>query len=112
MPEKVLMPLSKSSSENNSKPLPPSMRHEFETKFGQDFSEVRIHQNHQATLLGAEVFTKGNDICFAPGKYQPFTETGNALIGHEVAHIVQQSGQPNNKIPQGMIAVDNAQNNE
>ena len=113
MPEKILMPLpnnSSNASNSNAQPLPPSMQHEFETKYGQDFSAVRIHQNHQATLVGAKAYTQGTDIFFAPNKYQPFTETGNALIGHELTHVIQQGGRQNNEVAQGMVEVDNTQN--
>jgi len=113
MPEKILMPLpNKGSNESNSnsQSLPPSMRHDFETKLGRDFSDVRVHQNHQPTLVGAEAYTQGNDIFFAPGAYQPFTEAGNALIGHELAHVRQHGGRQNNEVPQGMIEVYKTRN--
>jgi hypothetical protein len=36
----------------------------------------------------------GSDIAFAPGAYQPGTAEGQKLLGHELAHVVQQSSQP------------------
>ena len=34
------------------------------------------------------------DIFFASGEYRPDTPDGEALIAHEVAHVVQQRGAP------------------
>lgn len=70
--------------------LPTPLRHQFEADLGTNLSEVRIHQNHAATLMQAEAFTRGNDIFFSPGAYQPFTEQGKEVLAHEVSHIVQQ----------------------
>ena len=35
-------------------PIPPSLRHNLEASFGEDFSDVRVHHGHEATILGAE----------------------------------------------------------
>lgn len=77
--------------------LPTPLRHEFEAGHGADLSEVRIHQNHAATLMQAEAFTRGNDIYFSPGAYQPFTKEGKELLSHEVSHVVQQGPGNTNK---------------
>ncbi len=107
---KTFMPIPENCSGNNhknllSQPLPQSVRHEFETKFGQDLSGVKVHENNQPTLIGAQSFSQGNDIFFAPGKYQPFTPNGQQLLGHELTHVVQQ-GQSSN-IPKGLVESDN-----
>ncbi len=64
--------------------------------FGHDFSAVRVHTNSQAgqlsEKLNARAFTVGSDIAFGPGEYQPGTMIGDALIAHELAHVVQQNG--------------------
>src|SRR5687767_66015 len=64
--------------------------------FGHDFSGVRVHTGAQAAGLSedlnARAFTIGSDIAFGPGEYQPGTMIGDALIAHELAHVVQQSG--------------------
>ena len=62
-----------------------------ERAFGTDFSAVRIHQDARAQALGARAFTRGTDIYFAPGAYQPESPSGQELLGHELAHVVQQS---------------------
>jgi predicted metalloprotease len=116
MSDNKLMPLPENSGkdDSNSQPLPPTVRHELETKFGQNLSDVRVYEGHQATLLQARAFSQGNDICFAPGEYAPHSEPGNRLIAHEVSHVVQQrSGVQNNEIPKGMVQVgDNRNSNE
>jgi hypothetical protein len=71
--------------------LPPSLKHNFEAQFGTDLSEVRVHQGHAATLKGgAQSFSTGNDIYFAPGAYSPHSDEGRQLLGHELTHVVQQ----------------------
>jgi hypothetical protein len=64
--------------------------------FGHDFSNVRVHTDAGATGLSeqmnARAFTVGSDIAFGAGEYQPGTLIGDALIAHELAHVVQQNG--------------------
>ena len=64
--------------------------------FGHDFSNVRVHTDASATGLSeqmnARAFTVGSDIAFGAGEYQPGTLIGDALIAHELAHVVQQHG--------------------
>jgi hypothetical protein len=63
--------------------------------FGHDFSGVRVHTDSRASALSsgltARAFTIGTDVAFASGEYQPGTPVGDALIAHELAHVVQQS---------------------
>ncbi len=65
-----------------------------ETRFGTDFSGVRIHTGNEAVQmnrkLGAQAFTIGNDIYFNSGKYAPGTDSGNTLLAHELVHTLQQ----------------------
>lgn len=39
---------------------------------------------------GARALTVGSDIAFAPGQFEPGTPVGDALIAHELAHVLQQ----------------------
>ena len=75
-------------------PLDTATRAFFEPRFGQDFSQVRIHTGGNAAQmnesLNAKAFTLGNDIAFAPNQYSANTSTGRELLGHELAHVVQQ----------------------
>ena len=72
------------------KPLPDAVRGQMEAALGADFSGVRVHVGPQAGRIGAIAFTMGNDVYFAPGRYQPDTLQGKQLLGHELAHVVQQ----------------------
>ncbi|MCG8475513.1 MAG: DUF4157 domain-containing protein [Cytophagales bacterium] len=57
-----------------------------------DFSDVNIIQNSsEASRIGALAFTQGNDIHVAQGMFDPSSSTGQQLLGHELAHVVQQS---------------------
>ncbi|HSB10227.1 MAG TPA: DUF4157 domain-containing protein [Blastocatellia bacterium] len=72
------------------------VRSRMESAFRHDFSRVRVHTNTRAaelsTSLNARAFTIGSDIAFGAGEYQPGTPVGDALIAHELAHVLQQSG--------------------
>jgi ribosomal protein S18 acetylase RimI-like enzyme len=72
------------------KALPQAVLAKMEAAFGADFSAVRVHVGPQASRIGAIAFTTGNDLYFAPGQYQPESIKGQQLIGHELAHVVQQ----------------------
>lgn len=80
--------------------LSPPDRQFFESRFGRDFSNVRIHAGSEADTasraLDARAFTLGGDIAFAKGEYRPGTESGRRLIAHELVHTLQQgeAGQP------------------
>lgn len=82
------------SSTASARPLPEAQRSFFETAFGQDFSQVRVHTDPSAgdfaRLMRAKAVTSGEDIVFAPGRYQPGTVQGRTLLGHELAHVAQQ----------------------
>jgi hypothetical protein len=72
------------------RPLPNTVRSKMEAAFGTDFSGVRVHIGPQAERIGALAFTIGTDIYFASGRYQPESIHGQQLLGHELAHVVQQ----------------------
>lgn len=74
--------------------LDAGIRGRMESAFGADFSRVRVHVDPTAanlsTGLGARAFTVGEHVAFDAGEYQPGTLVGDALIAHELAHVVQQ----------------------
>ena len=72
------------------RPLPPMLREQMESFFGQDFSAVRIHVGPAAASIGSLAFTVGADIHMAPGQYTPDSIQGKLLLGHELTHVVQQ----------------------
>lgn len=72
------------------KALEPRIRTQMEGFFGADFSGVRVHEGPAAQAMGALAFTLGETLYFAPGLYDPTTREGLELLGHELAHVVQQ----------------------
>jgi hypothetical protein len=76
--------------------LAPSVRRAFETRLGHSFADVRVHSDARAAgearALGARAFTAGRDIVFGARQFAPGTPAGRALLGHELAHVVQQRG--------------------
>ncbi len=72
------------------RPLKSGIRQTLESFFQADFSGVRVHEGPVAQAMGALAFTLGKDIYFAPGLYDPTTREGVELLGHELAHVVQQ----------------------
>jgi uncharacterized protein DUF4157 len=67
-----------------------------EPRFGYDFSHVRIHSSEaagqSAREVSAQAYTVGNDIVFGSGRFAPETPEGRHLLSHELAHVIQQSG--------------------
>lgn len=96
------------SSAQRGTPLPAPLRHQMESSLGADFSSVRVHVGHQATHVGANAYTLGQDIHFAPGAYQPGDTAGLQLIAHELTHVVQQRTIGPKTVPPGMVEVDAA----
>src|SRR6185436_13848411 len=77
------------------RPLDAPARRSMEARFGYDFSSVRIHDDARsgATAAGidAAAFTVGEELVFAPGRFDPSSPDGRQLLAHELAHVVQQS---------------------
>ncbi|HKP11882.1 MAG TPA: DUF4157 domain-containing protein [Blastocatellia bacterium] len=75
-------------------PLDPTTRGLMESRFGYDFSRVRVHADGRAAeaaaALSAQAFTVGPDIVFGGGYFQPGSATGQKLIAHELVHVAQQ----------------------
>jgi hypothetical protein len=67
-----------------------------ESRFGHDFSGVRVHTDAKAAssarAVNALAYTVGRDIVFGAGQYAPHASTGQELLAHELAHTVQQGG--------------------
>lgn len=78
--------------------IPDVNRDLFESSMGRDFSGVKIHTGQESDNLnqelGARAFTKGNDIFFREGEYNPGSSSGQELLAHELTHVVQQGGAP------------------
>ena len=73
------------------KGLPRDIQLDMERSFGANFSNVEIHKNStRAQELNAHAFTQGNSVHFAPGNSNFDSAKGIDLLGHELAHVVQQ----------------------
>lgn len=72
--------------------IPDTVKQRMEDSFNTDFSSVRVHpESSSAPDVGALAYTQGTDIHFAPGQFKPDTSAGQQLLGHELAHVVQQA---------------------
>jgi outer membrane protein OmpA-like peptidoglycan-associated protein len=78
-------------------PLDAGTRAFLEPHFGEELLRVRLHSDplaeRSAHELNARAYTVGNDIVFGAGQYVPGTHDGRRLLVHELAHVVQQSGE-------------------
>ena len=76
---------------SSGRPLDRSTRRSMEARFGHDFSRVRVHDDaiaaRTAQGIDAAAFTVGDQIAFASG---PSGSSGERLLAHELAHVVQQ----------------------
>jgi hypothetical protein len=71
--------------------MPDGVQGKMENAFGEDFSDVNIQKDSEkAQKAGALAYTQGNDVHFAPGQYNPGSQKGQELLGHELSHVVQQ----------------------
>jgi hypothetical protein len=73
-----------------------------ESRFGHDFSRVRIHIDDRAAAsalaLHAQAYTIGSNVIFGSGQHAPATAAGKRLLAHELAHTIQY-GHPTHKPP-------------
>jgi hypothetical protein len=78
--------------------LDPSTRSFMESRFGHDFSRVRIFNDgaaaESARAVSANAYTVGEKIVFNHGRYSPGSASGRRLLAHELAHVVQQQSAP------------------
>lgn len=74
--------------------LPESTQQFFGERMGYDFSEVRVHTDHEAGESAKEVNAKAyaidHHIVFNEGQYNPESYEGKKLLAHELTHVVQQ----------------------
>lgn len=86
--------------------LPAVVQQKMEAFFKASFADVRVHVGPQAAAIGAIAFTHGSNLFFAPGQYDPASPRGQQLLGHELAHVVQQrSGRVRNPFGSGLAVV-------
>src|SRR5207302_416363 len=75
-------------------PLGPHTRSTMESRFGNRFEDVRVHDDSSAAdaarHISAHAFTMGRDVYFGAGRYEPHTVAGQKLLAHELTHVLQQ----------------------
>ena len=78
------------------RPLPSPAAEWIGAKLQADVNDVRVHTDDAAARLAAQhdaaAVTRGNDIHFAPGAFQPDRVVGIIRLLHETTHAVQQRG--------------------
>lgn len=90
-------------------PLPGPIRQQMETAFRTDFRSVRIHEGREAAAIGANAFTRGEHLYFAPGMYRPESREGQQRIGHELTHVMTQRA---GRIPRPALGTAIVQNRQ
>jgi hypothetical protein len=75
-------------------PLDSATRTFMESRFGHDFSRVRVHTDGRAAesarAVDALAYTVRSDIVFGSHQYAPASTAGRELLAHELAHVMQQ----------------------
>jgi hypothetical protein len=84
------------------RPLDAASRTLMESRFGHDFSGVRVHTDPPAAdaarAFAARAYTVGNDIYFGAGQFRPGTREGDRLLAHELVHTLQ-------RVPSGGVSL-------
>lgn len=79
-------------------PLPDGLRNRFERRLGADLTDVRVHTGRDATAaansLEARAFALGRHVVVGERHYQPHTPSGERLLAHEIAHVLQDEPRP------------------
>ncbi len=96
------------------KPLDERTRAYFEPRLEASLASVRVHDDaaaaESARAVGAAAYAVGGDIVFSAGSHRPGTPSGDALIAHELAHVVQSGAGARHAVrrqsPAGTHALD------
>jgi hypothetical protein len=75
--------------------IPASALAFMESRFGADFSQVRLHHGNEAAELNRSIhalaFTHGRNIYFRQGRGEIESAPGRELLAHELTHVLQQN---------------------
>jgi hypothetical protein len=75
-------------------PLDNATRSFMESRFGRDFSGVKLHTDSRAgesaRAVGALAYTVGRDVVLDSAHYSPGSASGRRLLAHELTHVLQQ----------------------
>jgi hypothetical protein len=79
-------------------PLDGALKEEMETRFGDDFSSVRIHTDaaaaESAAGVSARAYTVGDEVVFGAGSPALDSPEGKRTLAHELTHVIQQRQGP------------------
>ena len=71
--------------------LPGAIRAKMEASFGADLSAVKLYESQTVADAGAQAVAQGSRVAFAPGVLDLTSQSGQALLGHELSHVVSQA---------------------
>jgi outer membrane protein OmpA-like peptidoglycan-associated protein len=78
------------------RPLDADTQGFMESRFGRDFSQVRVHTGvkaaESARAVNARAYTVGEDVVFGERQFRPTARAGQRLLAHELTHVIQQAG--------------------
>ena len=87
--------------------MPEELKARMENHFGMSLSGIKLRESSQVRDMGTTAVARGDTVSFAPGVYNPGTRIGREIIGHEIAHVVQQaSGKAEANLPGVAISLD------
>lgn len=96
---------------SSGQPLEAQTRQLMESRFGEDFSKVRVHTDAQAAssarAVDALAYTVGRDVVFGHGQFASGTSAGQGLLAHELTHVVQQTSASHTVQPNLGIGAEN-----
>jgi hypothetical protein len=79
-------------------PLDAGVRSDMEGRFGQSFSDVRVHTDDKASAsaesVGANAYTVGSNVVFRSGQFDTSSSVGQRTLAHELTHVIQQRSGP------------------
>jgi Domain of unknown function (DUF4157) len=85
--------------------LDEGLREDMEARFGDDFSDVRIHADAEASrsaaAVSARAYTVGREIVLGADVPDLATEPGKRTLAHELTHVIQQRQGPVEGTPTG-----------
>ncbi|MCL6435939.1 MAG: DUF4157 domain-containing protein [Leptolyngbyaceae cyanobacterium HOT.MB2.61] len=101
--------------QSGGQPIADGIRQSMEQRLDTDLSDVNVHTDAKADWLNRSLnslaFTSQRDIFFRQNAYNPGHPTGQKLLAHELAHVVQQTQgqvQPTQQI-NGVAVNDNSE---
>lgn len=75
-------------------PLPVRLSRQMSAQLGHDFARVRVHTDpvaaESAESVDAAAYTVGEHVVLGRSTPDPSTTQGQAILAHELAHVVQQ----------------------